>query len=68
MSTMYFRLPKFHFLKKDCISSITYEDKSAIEHKTEYVKSMGLGGIVFWEYTLDKTGLLLNTLYNGLNI
>lgn len=46
---------------------ITYEDVNSIQYKTEYIKSKGLGGVMFWEYSLDNTGLLLNTLYNGLN-
>jgi len=38
----------------------TFDDKLSIRHKTQYVKNKGLGGIMFWELTLDdhENGLL----------
>jgi chitinase len=32
----------------------TFDDSLSIQHKTEYVIKKGLGGIMFWELTLDK--------------
>ncbi len=32
----------------------TFDDSLSIAHKTKYVKEKGLGGIMFWELSLDK--------------
>jgi chitinase len=45
---------------------ITYDDPTSITNKTSYVKTKGLGGVFFWEYSQDSTGTLLNAMYNGL--
>jgi chitinase len=45
---------------------ISYEDESSIELRTKYVKSKGLGGVMFWEYTEDVDGRLLKAVVNGL--
>ncbi|MCX7745716.1 MAG: glycosyl hydrolase family 18 protein [Clostridia bacterium] len=45
---------------------ITYDDPESLGHKTSFIKSKGLGGAMFWEYTQDNAQALLNTLYTGL--
>ncbi len=42
---------------------ITYEDTVSLRHKVEFVKSEGLGGIMFWQYHADTTGQLLQTIH-----
>jgi chitinase len=46
---------------------ISYETPKDIQLKTAYIKTKGLGGAMFWEYSLDKDQELLNELYKGLN-
>jgi len=41
---------------------ITYDDQQSLMEKCHYIKSKGLAGIMFWEYTQDGQGVLLNTL------
>lgn len=57
---------KAAYLKNNS-SFITYEDELSISYKTEYIKSKGLGGAMFWEYNQDYNGILLNELWAGLN-
>ncbi|MFZ2286075.1 MAG: glycoside hydrolase family 18 protein [Bacteroidales bacterium] len=45
---------------------ISYDDQVSIAAKMEYVKSKGLGGVMFWEYTEDVDGMLLNAVVEGL--
>ncbi|NLJ73867.1 MAG: glycoside hydrolase family 18 protein [Firmicutes bacterium] len=45
---------------------ITYEDEESLRAKCEYVKQENLKGIMFWEYSCDQTGTLLNTIHNSL--
>ncbi|MDO3411736.1 glycoside hydrolase family 18 protein [Saccharibacillus sp. CPCC 101409] len=45
---------------------ITYDDEESIAHKCKYVQSEGLGGVMFWEYRCDRTGLLLEAIRQGL--
>ncbi|WP_128547325.1 glycoside hydrolase family 18 protein [Larkinella soli] len=45
---------------------ISYADEESLRYKIDYVKSKGLAGAMFWEYTLDKDKRLLNTLVKGL--
>ncbi|MEI9808858.1 MAG: glycoside hydrolase family 18 protein [Bacteroidota bacterium] len=35
-------------------SYATFDDSISIKHKTRYALEKGLGGIMFWELTLDK--------------
>ncbi|SKA76114.1 chitinase [Caloramator quimbayensis] len=42
---------------------ISYEDEESIENKCRYVMDNNLGGIMFWEYSLDKSGTLLDKIY-----
>lgn len=48
-------------------SFITYEDKRALTYKVEYVKEHKMHGIMFWEYSEDKTRTLVGHLYEELN-
>ena len=42
---------------------ISYEDERSLKYKMKYMKKMQLGGVMFWEYTLDiKKQNLLNVL------
>nr|WP_099563954.1 glycoside hydrolase family 18 protein [Gaetbulibacter sp. 4G1] len=45
---------------------ISYETPKDIELKAKYIKQNGLGGAMFWEYSLDKDQELLNTLYKNI--
>ncbi|MFD0715832.1 glycoside hydrolase family 18 protein [Paenibacillus sp. GCM10027626] len=47
-------------------SFISYEDERSIQHKCDYVKSRKLAGVMFWEYSCDKTHRLLDAMYQGL--
>lgn len=47
-------------------SFISYDDEESIRSKCDYVKANGLAGIMFWEYSCDKTHRLLDALYQGL--
>lgn len=46
---------------------VSYEDEESLKHKSEYIINKGIGGIMFWEYSLDKTGSLLNSIFSVLN-
>ena len=39
---------------------ISYDDAESIAAKMEYIRKMKLGGVMFWEYTEDINGMLLN--------
>jgi chitinase len=45
---------------------ITYEDPESLALKTRYVREHGLGGAMFWQYSQDTTGALLEALHAGL--
>jgi chitinase len=47
-------------------SFVSYEDEESLNHKSEYIIKKGLGGIMFWEYSLDKTGNLINSIFSVL--
>ena len=47
-------------------SFISYDDEQSLQHKCDYVKSSGLGGVMFWEYSCDETHRLLDAIYKGL--
>lgn len=42
---------------------ITYDDADSLKLKVQYVKNNKLGGIMFWEYSGDNNGELLNAAY-----
>ena len=45
---------------------ISYEDEMSIAKKMEYLKKKGLSGVMFWEYSDDNNGELLNAMYSKL--
>jgi chitinase len=47
---------------RDSCRFISYEDTASIAMKLRFVKEKGLGGAMFWEYSLDKNDELLNTI------
>ncbi|MCL2461436.1 MAG: glycosyl hydrolase family 18 protein [Defluviitaleaceae bacterium] len=49
-------------------SFITYDDPMAMRHKCDYVKKTGLAGVMYWEHSGDKTGVLLDTIYDCLKL
>jgi chitinase len=46
---------------------VTYEDPQSLAGKCQYVAEQNLGGMMFWEYFNDSTGILLNAVYAGLS-
>jgi chitinase len=46
---------------------ISYEDEESIGHKIEYMKSQGLSGVMFWEYSDDYRSILLNAIHTNLD-
>jgi len=46
---------------------ITYEDTESLLDKGDYVMDHKLGGIMFWEYTNDPSGMLLKAVNVGLH-
>ncbi len=51
----------------DTQTFVTYDDEKSLHHKTHYIRARGLGGAMFWEYSQNLGGELLNALYEGLN-
>ncbi|HMF65321.1 MAG TPA: glycoside hydrolase family 18 protein [Edaphobacter sp.] len=45
---------------------VTYEDPQSLSAKCKYVTEHHLGGIMFWEYSNDSTGILLQAVHAGL--
>ena len=45
---------------------ISYDDPQSIAAKAAYVKAQHLGGIMYWEQTLDPSDELLNDMWRGL--
>lgn len=41
---------------------VSYEDPESLALKCAYIRRKGLGGVMFWEYTGDPTGALLNAI------
>lgn len=44
---------------------VSYEDPQSLALKCAYVRRKGLAGIMFWDYTGDPTGALLNTIHTA---
>jgi chitinase len=44
---------------------ITYNDAEAEAARTTYVKKMGLGGLMFWQYGGDPGNVLLDAIGAG---
>ena len=55
-----------YLYSRDSAMVITYDDPESLTLKARYVKERQLGGIMFWEYFGDRTGILLNTIYQNL--
>ncbi|ANE46178.1 chitinase [Paenibacillus swuensis] len=45
---------------------ISYDDVESFGHKTAYIKSKGLAGAMFWEFSGDRNKTLLNKLSSDL--
>jgi chitinase len=45
---------------------VTYEDPESLSLKCRYILRHHLAGIMFWEYTNDPSGTLLDTIYDEL--
>ncbi|NDI35829.1 glycosyl hydrolase family 18 protein [Chengkuizengella sediminis] len=46
---------------------ITYDDVESFGYKTDFIKSNGLGGAMFWEFSGDRNKVLLNKLTSDLD-
>ncbi len=46
---------------------ITYDDEESFGYKTDFIKSEGLAGAMFWDYSGDVNQTLVTTLANNLN-
>jgi len=46
---------------------ITYDDPQSIRAKAAYVKSHGLGGLMYWEQKHDPDGELVEAIWQGLH-
>jgi chitinase len=46
---------------------VTYDDPQSIAAKAAYVKAQHLGGIMYWEQTIDPSDELLDAMWKGLN-
>lgn len=47
---------------------ITYDDEESIGYKLDYIKDMGLGGAMFWEFSGDKELVLQKLVASSLEI
>ncbi len=45
---------------------LSYDDAESLTGKVNYVKSGGLGGIMFWEYGQNMNGELLEAIYQAM--
>ena len=50
----------------DGYSFLSYDDPVSVRCKADYVKARGLGGMMYWHHTADATGVLFDTIYQGL--
>ena len=51
---------------KETRTFISYDDPESLRLKCAYIRDKGLAGTMFWEYSADKTGVLLDTLFTSL--
>lgn len=49
----------FNFYKGEFV---TYDDEESVKAKCEYVKTNGMAGVMFWEYSSDPKEYLLNAI------
>jgi chitinase len=45
---------------------VSYEDPESLARKCRYVREQGLAGMMFWEYSVDPSGALLDAIATGL--
>lgn len=45
---------------------ITYDDPVSLRAKAAFVRTNGLGGMMYWEHSHDPSGTLLTTIYENL--
>jgi chitinase len=45
---------------------VTYEDPQSLAAKCKYINEQKLGGVMFWEYFNDSTGILLEAVHAGM--
>lgn len=45
---------------------VSYEDPQSLSAKCKYILDQKLGGVMFWEYSNDPSGVLLGTIHNQL--
>ena len=45
---------------------ITFNDERSVKEKCMYVKEQKMGGVMFWEYSSDPKGYLLNVINTNL--
>ena len=45
---------------------ISYDDETSIGLKSQFIKQQQVGGAMFWEFSGDRNGDLLNAVYNTL--
>lgn len=50
----------------DSQTFISYDDPESLRAKANYVKANQLGGIMYWEHSLDPEEILLKTIYDNL--
>lgn len=46
---------------------VSYDDPESLALKCDYVKTHGLGGVMFWEYSNDPSDTLLRTIFESLH-
>ena len=46
---------------------ITYDGVRSVTEKCNYILANELGGIMFWDYTQDKNGTLVNAIHEALD-
>jgi chitinase len=50
----------------DSTMFISYDDPESLRHKAEFVRRMGIGGIMYWEQSHDPEQVLLAAIYENL--
>lgn len=55
-----------YLLKNDGTEFISYDNPRSILQKSRYIIDEGLGGMMFWEYGTDTSGVLLQAMRTGL--
>ena len=46
---------------------VSYEDEQSLAMKCKYVQQQGLAGVMFWDYSGDPNGVLLDAINSGLH-